>query len=178
MTGRQHLIIGGAWALSAASLAAPVAGPVGGLVIIGAGLVGCLVPDLDGDHATLVSVSRAGARSSPLWWPSAAIVWLAHTLLRPLPHRGITHGIPVASALCVALSPLWWPAALGLWVGWVSHIVADWTTVQGVGLLTPFDHRRYRCPLVRVRGGSLASWVMTLVLVAVPVVVLWLSRVR
>ncbi|MDX9954841.1 MAG: metal-dependent hydrolase [Anaerolineae bacterium] len=79
-------------------------------------------------------------------------------LSRTLKHRGPWHSLAVAGGATLVGCFLCWQFNKPLWVGlcfgwgWVSHVLADSTTHQGVPLWWPFYSRR-------VRIGTHATWI-------------------
>lgn len=181
MTGRQHAEIGVAAAAPAgvalgmgwlagpelmplwlAALARPVAGLLVALLVLGGGLLGSLLPDLDTDRSLLeaapLGVLRRVWRRG--WWPlwlllapvllpvGALLALLNWLVMRLTDHRGATHGL---TALALVTAGGWaltgWaigPAlALGLALGYAGHLAADALTPAGIELAAPWSRRRW-----------------------------------
>lgn len=165
------------------------------LLTLGGGLLGALLPDLDTSHSLLEAAPLATwrrLRRWPMLWLLAAPVLLLLAgclallnglLMLVTAHRGLTHslvGLALATAL-VALLTAWavGPAlALGLAAGYLSHLLADMLTPQGIRLAAPFsdrswhllprplrfggDSRRAGClaPAMLVAGLTVAAWLV------------------
>ena len=130
----------------------PLASPVGWLALIGflvAALIGGTAPDLDKPRQ---------------WWARL----LAHTAFGG--HRHLSHslvGLILASgiaalvlrqiAFAIGVSPT--PAFLGFVAGYVSHLVLDSLTIEGVPWLFPIPVYLGFPPLsnLRIRTGSLVE---------------------
>lgn len=193
MTGRQHATIGFGLALPAGiALAAlpglppwmsgslglmpPLVGVAMALLVVGGGLVGALLPDLDTDRSLLEAAPRLGLRRlwrggwgllllplAPLLLLLMLLLWvLNETVMRFTDHRGATHGftaLALVTAATLALTA--WavgpPLAAGLAVGYASHLAADALTPRGVELSAPWSRRRwYLLPRPFRFGGE--SW--------------------
>jgi membrane-bound metal-dependent hydrolase YbcI (DUF457 family) len=204
MTGRQHaaiglgtvLPVGVALALGTAPgpppvpewLAAAGPGPRGAALVallVGGGLLGALLPDLDSEHSLLEAAPRRvlyrlRRRGGVLWLLLApvlivlsAALWLTNeAIMLVSDHRGITHSLV---ALILVTAGCWlltdWavgPAlAIGLGLGYASHLAADAMTPRGVSLGAPFSRRPFHLlpgPL-RFSGDSRpAAWLAVLML--------------
>jgi inner membrane protein len=116
-----------------------------GLALVAAG-VGALLPDLDADESLIRHETHTARSDGPLGW---LVSWIMPS------HRGLTHS-GLACLLIVLLAKQWptyWPTALA--IGYVSHIVADMLTRQGVPLLWPVHWRLSLLPIVT--GGPAES---------------------
>jgi inner membrane protein len=139
MRGGTHalagVLIGAALTIDSVSLI-PIVGA------IAAGALGALAPDLDHPQAAL---SR---KIGPLALP-----------FRLVKHRGILHsGVAAAIAIgAAALGVSIYATAAGL--GYVSHLVLDGLTVQGIPLLWP-SGRRFR--LLGLTTGGIGELVVLL----------------
>ena len=129
MLGRTHTLAGALCGEVAAILShAPPAIAVGGVVV---GIVSALVPDIDHSGSTI-------SHRIPLGWVVGAA----------LKHRGVTHSL-FASFLWWALwarwlvphlhIPAWW--AVAALDGYLSHLLLDGATKDGVPLLWPIPKR-------------------------------------
>jgi inner membrane protein len=86
----------------------------------------------------------------------------------PIRHRGLTHSV-LLTALLAFMAVYFLPRniALGGIVGYISHIIADMATVQGVGLLWPMPWRiKFPGAFIRT-GGVFESLVSLGVLVGI-----------
>lgn len=146
MLGRTHML-GGlvAWEAVQPLVSAPLP-----IRLVGAAFAvwGSLGPDMDHQHSTWSRSFNGGP-------------WLAKRLARFVGgHRQGTHsllsipisGLIVLGLMLVATVPPGWAAVLAAaWTtGWTSHIAEDMLTVQGVGLLYPFNR-------VRISAGNLRT---------------------
>lgn len=132
------------------------------LLMLGAGVVGSLLPDIDHPRSFL------GRR---LWFISIPLSNL-------IGHRGITHSIigiaAMAAAIWYALTRLNWhpgysvPIVIGAAIGYISHVVADYCTPSGVPLLWPMD-KRFSAPIT-VQTGTMPEYVITIL----AAMILWL----
>jgi inner membrane protein len=131
-----------------------------GLALVAAG-VGALLPDLDSDESLIRHQTHTARSDGPQGW---LVSWIMPS------HRGITHSGLMAAAIC-GLSWLWphyWLTALA--IGYVSHIVADMLTRQGVPVLWPVHWRLSLLPLTTGGTGealialSAGGWLMINVL--------------
>lgn len=123
--------------------------PLGGLMMCVCGGIGALIPDIDHPR------SMIGRRAGPL----GGVLRLA------VRHRGISHsGVAAAMVVAAALAmPTEWRAyAEAAALGYISHLVLDAATVQGVPLLWPSVRRISILPL---RTGGLIEFVFSAVLV-------------
>lgn len=195
MTGRQHAEIGIATAVPAgvalgtgwlpgpelaplwlAGAGGPAAGLLVMLLMVGGGLVGSLLPDLDTDRSLLEAAPLAVLRRVrrrgwwPLWLtlapvllPAGALLALVNWLVMLLTdHRGTTHGL---TALVLVTAGGWaltgWavgPAlAIGLGLGYAGHLAADALTPAGIELAAPWSRRRWYL-LPRPFRFSGATW--------------------
>jgi inner membrane protein len=80
----------------------------------------------------------------------------------PIKHRGLTHSVLLTALLAFA-AVYFLPRniALGAIVGYISHIIADMATVQGVGLLWPIPWR-VKFPGAFIRTGSIFETAISL----------------
>jgi membrane-bound metal-dependent hydrolase YbcI (DUF457 family) len=159
MTHPTHQMIGLACALP---VAAHVSDAVTGVVVVvGASVIGSLLPDADHADATIHQPTEV-ERHNALLWLVGWIVRLPLRLVALLPHRGpMTHGFPAlvivpdsvayTSAVGGSLALL---AVLGIAVGYLAHLLADGATVSGLPGY-PFCRRVYTVPArLRVVTGS------------------------
>lgn len=156
MNGRTHLLAGTALGIALATYWQPL--PVMDTVIIaGASMLGSLLPDADHPNARihrLLIVTRLVPHLSE--------------------HRGITHALWVPALIAMGahygnLDPLPYYAVLALAIGYLSHILLDMLTVNGVKALYPIK-RDYRIAPVRIRTGGLLERGLEIALLVVIVV--------
>ncbi len=150
MLAFTHIAAGCASSLLAAD--ALHAQPAQTVLILGGGILGSMLPDID--HPK----SAFGSRVLPLSIPLSAIFG----------HRGITHSLLAV----VGMSGLiWWafnaahwhrgyavPVVIGIAVGYLSHLAGDWLTNSGVPLLWP-SKRRFVAPL-KLCTGDLREYML------------------
>ncbi len=189
MTGQQHAIIGLGFALPAGvalpallgsggllGLGQPLASAVTAALVVGGGLVGSLLPDLDTDRSLLEAAPRSALRRlrrggagllllplAPLLVVLSLALWLLNeVVMRVTDHRGATHSLTalVLTAAATLAATAWavGPAlAAGLAVGYATHLAADALTPRGVELGAPWSRRRwYLLPRPLRFGGE--SW--------------------
>ncbi len=160
MTGPSHIALG----VSSVWLLRLVPGVVGSLsvtdgsspgLVVGAAILGSLLPDLDAAHST-VKYLKLGARFQP-FRP------LAHVLSAQFMHRGPLHSLAGLGLLWLWLglpTLVWigWQPSLSLALGMVSHLVGDASTKSGVPLLYPRPGRWHLLPVGwRLTIGSAAE---------------------
>lgn len=156
MTGKSHLIVGVASAVLADSFTGLVAAhplPLPALpvnvdrvdaaltwaVVLAAAALGALLPDIDHPESTIahdVGLARGHG------WLTDLVGGGFRALLGG--HRGFTHSAVMALLVSLAAAGLrpWLGAApLGFAAGYVSHIVADMLTKEGVRLWWPITRR-------------------------------------
>ncbi|MCZ8537313.1 MULTISPECIES: metal-dependent hydrolase [Paenisporosarcina] len=140
MTGKTH-IIGGL----AASLAYAQFTTYDPVLLVGAGVVGALIPDIC--HGG----SKIG-RTFPL------ISKLINVIFG---HRSFTHSLLFLFIVSLLLKSFVTNEAVteGILVGMVSHLVLDMMTRNGIKLLFPFKIR-VRFPLTTRTGGTVESLVL------------------
>jgi len=149
MLGRTHALAGALCGEVIAVLShAPPAIAVGGVV---AGLIAGLAPDIDHSGSTI-------SHRIPLGWVVGTV----------LKHRGVTHSL-FAALLWWALwarwlvphvhLPEWW--AVAALAGYLSHLLLDGATKEGVPLLWPWP-RRYSLHLLKTGAAAELFAVMPL----------------
>lgn len=134
MTGKTH-IIGGV----AASLAFAQITNYEPAILLGAGVIGSLIPD----------ICHAGSKIG------RALPILSKLINGLFGHRTFTHSL-LFLVLFAALLHNFMPieaVSAGLLVGMASHIVLDMATKRGVKLLFPFKWN-IRFPLTATTGGT------------------------
>jgi inner membrane protein len=106
--------------------------------ILPAGILTCLMPDIDHPKSVL------GQRLS----------WLSRPISRLFGHRGFTHSLLAIISGLILLhwqpnARVWFPTDIlqGMVLGYLSHIVADTLTPAGVPLLWPWRFR-FRLALI------------------------------
>ncbi len=160
MTGPSHIALG----VSSVWLLRLVPGVVGTLsvtdgsspgLLVGAAVLGSLLPDLDATHST-VKYLRLGARFQPFRVP-------ARILSAHFTHRGPLHSLAGLGLLWLWLglpTLLWlgWQPSLALMLGMISHLLGDASTKSGVPLLYPRPGRWHLLPPGwRLTTGSTAE---------------------
>ena len=123
------------------------------LVFTGVALFGSFLPDLD--HP------RSAIAQSNLFRP---ISWGARQFTQ---HRGALHTLAAAVLIGFASVSVI-PGILGIALAWgyVSHLLADYCTVQGVPLFAPFIREKFRLPIFAVRTGSFGEYLYMAIIVA------------
>ena len=141
MMGRNHVIVGlGLYLAVDWSLGSGGSVPL--VNCLGVVAVASLAPDLDSPKSSL------GRR----FWP------VSRTVSSFIGHRGFTHSLVASFLVFLGLAvanqhyPDWFGYFVAFGVGYVSHIVADWVTTEGVPLLWP-NRKRFRSPLSFRTGG-------------------------
>ena len=197
MRGKNHLVVGAATVLLAQgathflnphSLAGlTLSSSVVVVPAVGAALVGALLPDID------LATSRIAYQTGTGRGQGCLTGWVFHLVRHLLGgHRALTH-TPWAAALFVAVLglklgtfslfgrtlPLGWPGLLGSWsdlgtafsLGYISHIVADMLTKEGVHFWYPFSHADVGIGprFLRFSTGSWVEYVWVLALVVIVV---------
>jgi inner membrane protein len=136
MQGITHAILG---AGAGVALGATThADPTRALLMVAAGTVGGLLPDIDTPHSIIREVLP------PLHW---LLFWLKH--------RGLTHSLLLLALVTVVGLRFVGIYGLPLGAGYATHLVADMATHEGVPLLFPyprFFHILPR-PLLLTTGG-------------------------
>lgn len=164
MMGHTHMLIGAAAAIA---LHVRDSDPAALAVTALAGAVGALLPDVDSDESEIRQMTRTSR--------SAGVGGRLVSLLMPS-HRGITHSLLAVGLLALAaqwIGQAWvWPAV----TGYVSHLLADALTRQGVPLWWPLRWR-LRGPIStgslieHLIGTAVSVWA---VLHVAPLVLRWL----
>jgi len=167
MLWQSHLILGGASGLATTALvmsqnsgSATQAG-----VIVAGGLLGSMLPDIDTPNSKL----------GRMLWPFSLII------SKILGHRGPTHSIIGMLILFTGLYYLdinyitRWPELYGpypislptisLLGGYLSHILGDALTKEGVPILWPMK-RKFKIPILNVRTGGFGEsiWVVIIIM--------------
>jgi len=106
------------------------------LVVLGALVVGSVLPDLDHPRGLIYSL---------LGVP----VWLRRGVRRAVGQRGVLHSLLVATVVLIlgylilsAVLRFSFVVSFGLFVGFLSHLFLDSLTVRGVAWLLPFSRKR------------------------------------
>ena len=139
MNGPTHDI--GAAAAAAAVAYAGELGLVGGGCVIAVAYMTSCLPDRD-RHYEQAWGRRSATHSVALGLFGA---W------------ALVSVVPYEASLGPALGPLAYAAAWGLVVGWLSHLVLDALTVEGVPLLLPGVGPTLRLPLTQVKRPATAT---------------------
>lgn len=140
MTGKTH-IIGGL----AASLAYAQFSDGDPVLLVGAGVIGAIIPDIC--HGG----SKIG-RALPL---------LSKVINTLFGHRSFTHSLLFLVIMGILLNSFVSNEAVqeGIMVGMISHLVLDMATRNGIKLLFPLK-TRVRLPITTRTGGAVESVVM------------------
>jgi inner membrane protein len=155
-------------------LVRPLATSLVGLVpVAGVALVASLLPDIDSDESSIRQATGTARHSG-------VVGRIVSFMLRIFGgHRAITH-----SLLAWALLTFWVGVyfrgnmlMVAFGIGYLSHLIADALTVQGVPLLWPIFRRRisFLPSAIAIRTGGVVE---TLVVIAAGVAVgmLWVTR--
>lgn len=147
MLGVTHILIGAAAGVPAA---AALANPA----VIGASILGSLIPDLDASEATLkhwkvkLGQGKKGWAVRP-FYPVSEFIRLF------LPHRGWLHSLWAALLIGAVSLFAGVPIALGILSGYLSHLLADAVTPAGVPL---FSQRSWHLVPARWRLQTGSQW--------------------
>jgi inner membrane protein len=144
MLAATHVIFGVGLSLLAAKVTAADSLPL----VVAAGAVGSLLPDIDHPKSTFGKVI----------WPISGIIGGIFG------HRGITHSLLAVLAVAWFLWGHLPPWGLGLAVGYLSHLLADWLTPSGVPLMWP-SRRMFHSPYP-IRTGGAGEFLLSMALVA------------
>lgn len=152
---KSHIIIG----LSLGLVMAQSAPPEVALGIVSFAMVGSVAPDIDHPKSLI-------SQNVPL------LGWI----LSWLPHRGPTHSLLFTALIWVAsiaakdiLNPVYLQAAA---VGYLSHLVTDAITEDGIAAFWPIPMRVWLLPpLLRPETGSVGEFIWVIILLVL--VVLW-----
>lgn len=177
MKGASHFIIGLGAAVVVHRIYAPFGDGWQALALAGvAATVGALLPDVDSDES-IIRRSTGTARSNGCIGKLAALGISAITG----GHRVGTH----TAVAWLVISAIAWlagrasgltPVAIAFSVGYLSHLLADALTVEGVPLFWPLAKRRV-CLLpsfIAIRTGTFAEYAF-MVAFGVGVVKLWIG---
>ncbi len=129
-----------------------IAGAIVGINPVGVAVAGVasLLPDIDTPH------SKLGGKIKPI----------SRVLNMTLGHRGVLHSL-LGTAIFYILAMLIIPEySLYFLVGYLSHILLDALTIQGVPLLYPTP-KKLRLPLFNT--GSLAEGMLTTLMFVVAI---------
>lgn len=177
MKGASHLLIG----LGAAAVAQRIYAPFGdswqALALAGvAATIGALLPDVDSDESAIRQATGT-ARSNGCLGKLASLGISAitgghrvgtHTAVAWLVISGLAWLVGQASSLT--------GVAIAFSVGYLSHLIADALTVEGIPLFWPLARRRV-CLLpsfIAIRTGSFFEYAF-MVALGVGVVKLWIG---
>lgn len=163
LLGKTHLTIGGAAWLGV--VYSPLTPGIHGWAALAGGwflaALGALEPDID------TKQSMASQMFGPL---SRGVSYLIRELFGG--HRKITHSILGAALVFAAFGACihWWHlvpwVAAAFMTGWLSHVVADMTTVQGCPLLWPVSKHKYGLHLVHTGKNLEHYFIFPLALIA------------
>ena len=129
MTGKNHIKI--AFSVSLLTL---------NPVVIGYSILGSILPDID-HYKSMISKFI-----------------IAPYITKVLTHRGFTHSILgfITVTLTTIITIHRWDIVAGIAIGYISHIVADMLTSQGVQLMWP-KRKRYKFPFTFSTGSEYES---------------------
>jgi inner membrane protein len=163
MMGSSHILIGTTAAAWTAYLL-PVP-PSIKIMVVGVGVVGSMIPDLD-------HINSRASRSIP----DARYVSL---LVRQFgSHRTVTHDPRIGPTVFAILTGLafvfirgpigeaWWAFAIAMWIGCLSHLWADARTTSGI----PFGDRRLTLGRTFRTGSDRETWLRTTIYKPVAIV--------
>lgn len=126
MMGHTHALIGSCLALGAAI--ASHADPNHTLLMLAAGGLAALIPDIDHPQAPI----------------RRKLGCIGHLLFSGLKHRGVTHSLLALVAIgAAALTSLPWLIGVVVTIGYLSHILADMLTVSGLPVFWPYKKDSY-----------------------------------
>jgi inner membrane protein len=170
--GVSHALCGLAVVVVGSRLS-PLAPTLVDVVLVGAvGMGAALLPDLDSDEATIRQVTRTARSQGCVGGLVSAIV----TALGG--HRGaLTHSL--LSWLVVSAGALLYfhgnMLSVAFSLGYLSHLVADALTIEGVPLLWPLVRRRLRLlpSLLAIRTGGWREYVVMVALWVFVVLLVW-----
>jgi|GEM_PF-3247153 len=170
MKGRTHAITGGL--IAGATLTANSAITANTLVLIGIGVVGALLPDIDRTNTEITHmITRSQSKSSLLQnifkisilsllglllsvcvfkntYPLILGVYLSLASLTP--HRSLTHsllslGIVTGLVFLITAKP---PANIALGLAYGVHLLEDMVTKAGIQVLYPIYGKKISIPIV------------------------------
>lgn len=174
MVGKTHVVFG-LTTLAAANAATrfiqshPVQEiPTGLVLCVCAVIIGALAPDLDAEEGAQLQYELGEAGMAITHW--------LHSF--GVEHRGLTH-YGLSALVIIAVSTLiGWSVGYGdvgfaLGLGYLSHLVADSMTIDGIPLWGPFSEQRFHLlpKLLRVRSGGPVE-PLVFILAAIPFVFL------
>jgi inner membrane protein len=174
MVGKTHVVFG-LTTLAAANAAArfiqphPVQEiPTGLVLCMCAVIIGALAPDLDTEEGSQLQFELGEAGLAITQWLQSFGV----------EHRGLTHyGLSMLVIIAVSALIGWGvgygDVGLALGLGYLSHLVADSMTIDGIPLWAPFSEKRFHLlpKLLRVRSGGPVE-PLVFILAAIPFVFL------
>jgi len=157
MVGKTHVVFG-LTTLAAANAATrfiqphPIQEiPTGLVLCICAVTLGALAPDLDAEEGSQLQYEMGEAGMAVTQWLQSFGV--EH---RGLYHYGFTAFIIVSVSTLAGLGVGDWDVGLALGLGYLSHLLADSMTIDGIPLWAPFSEKKFHIlpTLLRVRSGG------------------------
>ncbi|MCL4297952.1 MAG: metal-dependent hydrolase [Anaerolineae bacterium] len=136
--------------------------PAGAALCAGAAILGALAPDIDAEESTIKhELGGAGTVAS-------GGLGLAGVKHRGLTHYGLTAGLALAAAWLIGRQFGYGDVGLAFGLGYLSHILADAMTKQGVPLWGPLPGQFHLLPkALCMRTGSPAETLLFMALVLV-----------
>ena len=125
--------------------------PIATVLCVCAVIIGALAPDLDAEEGSQLQYEMGEAGMAITQWLQSFGV----------EHRGLTH-YGLSTLIIIAVSTLigwcvgYWDVGLSLGLGYLSHVLADSMTIDGIPLWAPFSEKRFHIlpKLLRVRSGG------------------------
>jgi len=154
MKGVSHALVGLSGVLSFHALVVPLAPGLTDLAVVSAvGVAASLLPDVDSDEATIRQITGTARSGGCVGRLVSGIVYLLGG------HRGaLTHSL-LAWAIASFVAGVYFRGNMSMVafaIGYLSHLIADALTVEGVPLLWPLWPKRIRLlpALLAIRTGG------------------------
>ena len=157
MNYRTHICGGFAvGAVAVSTLGIDRLGVVGSGLLVGASLLGSLLPDID-------------KKGTYIYNRLPIIGWFA----KMAGHRTLFHAPLIYTVITIALSLMvgFNPIVLGLYLGVMSHIILDTLNYKGIPWLYPIIKTKFH--MARIKAGSFSDTVIGGICIAIAVVVLF-----
>lgn len=153
-------------------------------IIIGASIVGSLIPDIDNPQSTIsykipVMRSIVGILQGAIRLTTNLLPRKQKQYVRScIGHRGVTHSILFAlliPGLILMLGRIigvqWNLVALGIFIGLMSHIILDFFA-GGVPFFIPFYAKRVA--IMHIKTGGIAEWLVRIgFILLIGIICLW-----